>query len=929
VQKVTRGRIAVAIIAALVMVAGFVVPSHGERAEAAVAADFDAAEIISDSVFYNASAMDEGTVQSFLRAKGPSCQMGYTCLKDYAESTSSRAADARCSGYYGQPNESAARIIVKVAQACGINPQVLIVLLQKEQGLVTSSSPSASKYRIAAGYGCPDTAACDSTYYGFFNQLYSAARQFQVYAQSSGSFRYRAGMVNYIQWHPNGGCGGSNVSIVNRATAALYNYTPYQPNSAALGNLYGTGDGCSSYGNRNFFTYFTDWFGSTKGSHLVRTAENPTVYLVTDTAKYGVPTMELVYNYSALGPVRTVSQGYLDALATGPVAGVLVRDEVNGNVFMVVNSVKYRFASCELVAAYGLSCGSVANLPAPLLAKFSDGGEVSSFSYVPGDSTIYHMVEGLKNPVYDANSLVALNGWGRQLSLTPMPWYVAHGVTTGDVILGWGALVRTESDTSVYLIDGTNRRILIRTYDLLVALGTPPVSVVSPTLLNRYVSSGALASPALSCGGTPSIAGGQIFGTTQPGYGLPVTVLDTRTCAAWPQGGAAFDEELFVRDSAGTIYAVIDGAKRPIPTMSSFQALFGPGEARYVQLSGELLATWPSGPPIAGSATMVKLASSPTVYLIDGGGKKIVSTFDSVYALGASPVIDAFSQQLLDAYPTSGTLNDSPMIRCGAEHYVGGGILWPVSKTDGYGLAINELDPATCRALPKAPGAFGDDLFVRTSDGSISLVTAGVKRPIVAWADLEALSGPAGIRYAQLADRYVGRWPAGPQALGPARLAKTSTADQVYIVDGLSNLVALPRFEVAREMGLSLDPALLPAGSAGYTVSGAIPFPVVRCGVQDYVAAGGVLIPWNSASHGLTATVLEPRTCDVLLKGQPASGRLFIGTPGQDTVYFISGAQKHLVSSWEALVQLSGTTNPRVLYWSDGNVSAIPTGSPA
>ena len=25
------------------------------------------------------------------------------------------------------------------------------------------------------GYGCPDTAACDAQYYGFFNQVYSAA----------------------------------------------------------------------------------------------------------------------------------------------------------------------------------------------------------------------------------------------------------------------------------------------------------------------------------------------------------------------------------------------------------------------------------------------------------------------------------------------------------------------------------------------------------------------------------------------------------------------------------------------------------------------------------------------------------------------------------------------------------------------------------
>jgi uncharacterized protein with LGFP repeats len=53
------------------------------------------------------------------------------------------------------------------------------------------------------------------------------------------------------------------VFIYNQATAGLYNYTPYQPNAAALRAGYGSGDDCSAYGNRNFYSYFTDWFGST------------------------------------------------------------------------------------------------------------------------------------------------------------------------------------------------------------------------------------------------------------------------------------------------------------------------------------------------------------------------------------------------------------------------------------------------------------------------------------------------------------------------------------------------------------------------------------------------------------------------------------------------------------------------------------------
>jgi hypothetical protein len=70
-------------------------------------------------------------------------------------------------------------------------------------------------------------------------------------------------MVNNIRYNPNAACGTSPVYIQNQATVNLYNYTPYQPNAAALAAGYGTGNACSAYGNRNFWNFFTDWFGPT------------------------------------------------------------------------------------------------------------------------------------------------------------------------------------------------------------------------------------------------------------------------------------------------------------------------------------------------------------------------------------------------------------------------------------------------------------------------------------------------------------------------------------------------------------------------------------------------------------------------------------------------------------------------------------------
>jgi hypothetical protein len=233
--------------------------------------DFHADRIADDSIFFNAGTLSTSDIQNFLNSKVPTCdtnhagsgsnQPPFTCLKDYSQSISGKSADAYCPGAVGGGTKSAAQIISDVANACQVNPEVLIVLLQKEQSLVTDTWPWTSQYQYATGYGCPDTSGCDVNYSGFFNQVWNAAHQFQRYIKQPGSFNYAVGRSSYVQYNPNAGCGGTNLTMQTSATAALYNYTPYQPNTAALNNLYGTGDSCSAYGNRNFWRLFNDWFG--------------------------------------------------------------------------------------------------------------------------------------------------------------------------------------------------------------------------------------------------------------------------------------------------------------------------------------------------------------------------------------------------------------------------------------------------------------------------------------------------------------------------------------------------------------------------------------------------------------------------------------------------------------------------------------------
>lgn len=243
-------------------------------AHAVSLASWDPGMIISNDIFTNKNAMSASQIQAFLQSKVPSCDTNGTQASEFGGGTRAQWGTAHgypppytCLRDYNEGGRSSSQIIYDTAQQYSINPQVLIVLLQKEQGLVTDTWPLSVQYRTATGYGCPDTAACDSTYYGFTNQVNWAAKMFRAILNQSPTWYspYVLGN-NYIQWSPNSACGGSTVNVRNLATVALYDYTPYQPNQAALNAGYGSGDSCSAHGNRNFYLYFNDWFGSSLSS---------------------------------------------------------------------------------------------------------------------------------------------------------------------------------------------------------------------------------------------------------------------------------------------------------------------------------------------------------------------------------------------------------------------------------------------------------------------------------------------------------------------------------------------------------------------------------------------------------------------------------------------------------------------------------------
>ncbi len=275
--------------------------------EAIEPSEFNAGRIIDDSVFYNPNTMTVAEIQAFLDSKSPACDMWgtglitgryypdgvkvpagttraqyakvmrekygksryhdppYVCLNKFYENTETHQTLYETQGVATAGMKSAAQIIYDVAQEYSINPQVLLVLLKKESSVWGDNWPLKDQYNTVMGYGCPDTAPCNEAYYGFYNQVQKAAWQFKYYREHPNDYRYRPNTTANIYYHPNFGCGTKPVYLENIATTSLYIYTPYTPNDAALRAYPGEGDGCSSYGNRNFYMFFREWFGSTYG----------------------------------------------------------------------------------------------------------------------------------------------------------------------------------------------------------------------------------------------------------------------------------------------------------------------------------------------------------------------------------------------------------------------------------------------------------------------------------------------------------------------------------------------------------------------------------------------------------------------------------------------------------------------------------------
>jgi hypothetical protein len=699
-----RKRSIISGILSLLLIAGAVVLFWPNHSSAVTGSDWNAARIIDDHIFFNAGSMNPGDIQNFLNSKVPTCDTNgtqpsghsgyptradwgrangvappYVCLRDFTQSVGSVTADAYCNGI-GAGTKSGADIIFNVAQACNVSPKALIVLLQKEQGLITDDWPWPIEYRSATGYGCPDTAACDAQYYGFFNQVYNAAHQFKVYTAKPNLFNYAVGRNSFIGYNPNAGCGGSNVTPQTQATAALYNYTPYQPNAAALANLYGTGDGCSAYGNRNFWRMFNDWFGPTLGDGyiLALNQSDNTQWVLYGGIKQLVPSGEIILAYGLPSTPVPMSADYLATIPNGPPLGRLLHLNGSPTLYFVDSGKKYRVTSPSMRDAWGLTGQVESYVSQGLFTVPQDAGDLT-YSVKNNSNPALYMVDGpngsgqevlrqYANPSVqqawegDAGYTVISdtyfnqidNAIGSPLTLTK----IAYGGGEYQVITGR----RMPQPGSVApLYPGVAQFVSQYTFNRL----TPTVnathlvrSATSPDvyLLDAGVKHHILWEDVLKAWSTSS---------------LTVNIVNDGYMNLIPLGADFYS---YTASSGSQLY-VMNGQKVPVPsTLNTAYTNTGP----VYSASATLLNLFPSSSPATG---YIRGANTPAVYLLDNSGKKRhLNGGDILGFWGGQSNVTTFSDAVVNSFPSAA--DASLFVSDGTNSYImDGGGKWTISPS--------------------------------------------------------------------------------------------------------------------------------------------------------------------------------------------------------------------------------------------------------
>lgn len=279
---------------------------------------------------------------------------------------------------------TAAELVWDASLQSGLNPQVILVTLQKEQGLITNHKDSSQDklqkaLDRAMGFDCPDSGGCGDLFPGFYHQLFGnfdvAGNRYLGAAKSlMKSFSTAGGRGPLIDGkiakvgdtvlieNTTGGMYSAApqqlVTISNNATAALYRYTPHVFN-----------------GNYNFWKFFNSWFRYPNGTILALLGDSKT-FIIQNGTKQMVPDFVAKERKLDLTKKITISPNEFDSYPTdkvfAPSDNTVVKSESENKTFVFISGIKHP-ASSFVIKQRGLNFTEVLSISPEESGLFPSG----------------------------------------------------------------------------------------------------------------------------------------------------------------------------------------------------------------------------------------------------------------------------------------------------------------------------------------------------------------------------------------------------------------------------------------------------------------------------------------------------------------------------------------------------------------------------
>ncbi|QQS22608.1 hypothetical protein IPM19_03175 [bacterium] len=358
------------------------------QAQEAPLPGFNPNRLVEDSVFSDKTAMGSAEgIQKFLESKNSI--LANTSSDFVAKLREPTNSTLKVTLEDPRPSmdrlRTAAELIWDASQSSGINPQVIIVTLQKEQSLTTGhqgSSPERLQTALdyAMGFGCPDSGGCAGLYKGFYFQIFgnvdsennrylgAAKSLMRSFTTPGGRGPLYNGAVSkvgetIVLGNTLGGYSGvqaqQSVTLENSATAALYRYTPHVFN-----------------GNYNFWRYMNQWFRYPSGTIIA--SPNGQKFMIQNGSRMQINDfIARVRNVNTASPVL-LSFNELESYPDGGLLGLADNTVAiaEGKVHVFLNNKKHP-ASEFILKQRGLSLNNAITASVADLAPYPDGPQLT------------------------------------------------------------------------------------------------------------------------------------------------------------------------------------------------------------------------------------------------------------------------------------------------------------------------------------------------------------------------------------------------------------------------------------------------------------------------------------------------------------------------------------------------------------------------